>query len=71
MQARKRLARRPAFRRAERVDSMDVKITATFSLEFASPAGGSLGNLGVGARSFSKAGDISFLASTLSVSIEA
>jgi hypothetical protein len=52
MQACRRLAREPALRNADSVDSMDVKITAIFNLEFASPA--------AGGRTRSTVGDILF-----------
>src|ERR1017187_4207399 len=58
MQARRRFARAPAFRKADRVDSMDVKITAILNLELASPAAGSLANPFAGREGFSPGGDI-------------
>src|SRR5260370_31329925 len=60
MQACRRLARVPALRNADSVDFTDVKTTAIFNLELASPAAGSPGTLIAGRRSFSTVGDISF-----------
>jgi hypothetical protein len=58
IRARRRLARTPALRKADRVDSMDVKITAIFNLEFTAPAAGRYGILDPVAGKFSMVGDI-------------
>jgi hypothetical protein len=65
MQACRRLARSPALRNADSVDSMDVKITAIFNLEFASPAAGFSQSLAARGRTLSTVGDISFYPSRL------
>src|ERR1035441_9414131 len=64
MQVHRRFARVPAFRKADRVDSMDVKTTAILNLEFAFPAAGSLANLFAGREGFSTVGDILYRKST-------
>jgi hypothetical protein len=55
----------PAFFSAANVDWTDVKITATLSRDSVSPIAGGAGNPGAGARTLSRASDMSLFAPTI------
>src|ERR1039458_587700 len=64
MRPLRRFAKAPAFFSAANVDWTDVKITATLSRDSVSTIAGGLGNPGAGARTLSRASDMSFFLGT-------